>query len=209
MGHRDFHPFFSCEHPAAADRASMRLADLAPFFGIMLDDPRLGDVAFPVRRVKAGESLVRAGDPFDAIYFVRCGFFKTVRVDEAGNEVVLGLPMTGEVIGLDGLDPGRYTADIVALDTSLVAVVPFAQLAQLGREHASIERALYRTFSRALGREHSMIWLLGTLSAEARVACFLLDLSDRFGRLGYSRTAFALRMTRQEIGSYLGLSWRR
>ncbi|MCL4798506.1 MAG: helix-turn-helix domain-containing protein [Burkholderiales bacterium] len=205
MARTDLRPFFSSEHSAAAGRASVRLAEFAPFFGFEIDDPRLGEVAFPVRRIKAGESLVRAGDPFDAIYFVRCGFFKTVRVDEAGNEVVLALPMTGEAIGLDGLDPGHYTADVVALDTSLVAAVPFAQLAHLGRENASIERALFRAFSRALGREHSMICLLGTLSAEARVASFLLDLSDRFGRLGYSRTDFALRMTRQEIGSYLGL----
>jgi CRP/FNR family transcriptional regulator len=183
----------------------VHLADLALLFGAEVADLRLTGVTFSVRRVRAGDALVRAGDRFDAIYFVRCGFFKSVRIDEAGNEVVLSLPMTGEAIGLDGVDTGHYTADVIALDTSFVAVIPFASLTQLGREHPPIERALYRAFSHALGREHTMICLLGTLTAEARVASFLLDLSERFGRLGYSRIEFALRMTRQEIGSYLGI----
>lgn len=216
MGTADLHAFRSNDRSAGksppdwsenvdATCAQASLADLAPAFGEELADPKLAEITFPVRRVRPGEALVRAGDRFDAIYVVRCGFFKTVRVDEAGNEVVLRLPMSGEVIGFDGVDTGHYTADVIALDTSFVAVVPFARLAQLGREHPAVERAVYRAFSRELGREHAMIWLLGTLNAEARVATFLLDLSDRFGRLGYSRTVFALRMTRQEIGSYLGL----
>ena len=168
-------------------------------------DPRFAEVTFSVRRLKAGETLYRAGDRFHAIYAVRSGFFKTVCLEPAGTEVVLAFPMGGDLVGLDGLDPDRYTADVIALDTSHVAVLPFARLVQLGREYPSIERLLYSVFSRELVRDHGMIWLLGTLSAEARVAAFLLDLSERFGRLGYSRTSFALRMTRQELGSYLGI----
>jgi CRP/FNR family transcriptional regulator len=191
---------------AAANWASVSLADLAPALGTTVAaDPRFAEVTFSVRRLKAGETLYRAGDRFDAIYAVRSGFFKTVCVEPAGSEVVLAFPMGGDLVGLDGLDPGRYTADVVALDTSHVAVLPFARLVQLGREHRSIERLLYAFFSRELVRDHGMIWLLGTLSAEARVAAFLLDLSERFGRLGYSRASFALRMTRQELGSYLGI----
>jgi CRP/FNR family transcriptional regulator len=117
----------------------------------------------------------------------------------------LGLPIAGAVIGLDGVDSGHYLADVVALDISSVAVIPFGQLAHLAREHACVERLLYSLFSRELVHKHAMFWLLGTLSAEARLASFLLELSERYGRLGYSRTTFALRTTRQEIGSYLGL----
>ena len=191
---------------AAANWASVSLADLAPGLGLTVAaDPRFAEVTFSVRRLKAGETLYRAGDKFDAIYAVRSGFFKTVCVEPAGSDVVLAFPMGGDLVGLDGLDSGRYTADVVALDTSHVAVLPFARLVQLGREHPSIERLLYAFFSRELVRDRGMIWLLGTLNAEARVAAFLLDLSERFGRLGYSRTSFALRMTRQEQGSYLGI----
>jgi CRP/FNR family transcriptional regulator len=185
---------------------SVKFIDLAALLGVALPaDPRFADVTFPLRRIRAGEVLHRSGDAFKAIYVVRSGFFKTVSIDSAGAELVLGFPMAGDAIGLDGVDSGRYLTEVVALDISNVAVIPFAQLAQLAREHACIERLLYSIFSRELVHKHAMFWLLGTLSAEARLASFLLDLSERFGRLGYSRTAFALRATRQEIGSYLGL----
>ena len=47
--------------------------------------------------------------------------------------------------------------------------------------------------------------LLGSMHAEERLAAFLLSLSQRFEQRGYSRSEFVLRMTRAEIGSYLGL----
>jgi CRP/FNR family transcriptional regulator len=190
----------------AADWAKVRFADLAAMLGIALpDEHRFLDLTFPVRRVKAGEALHRAGDEFKAIYVVRSGFFKTVSIDTTGAELVLGFPMGGDVVGLDGVDSGHYLADVIALDISSVAMIPFAQLSQLAREHPCVEKLLYSLFSRELVHKHAMFWLLGTLSAEARVASFLLELSGRFHRLGYSRTSFALRATRQEIGSYLGL----
>jgi len=190
----------------AADWAKIRFADLVAMLGIALpDEHRFLDLTFPVRRIKAGEALHRAGDEFKALYVVRSGFFKTVSIDTTGAELVLGFPMGGDVVGLDGVDSGQYLADVIALDISSVAVIPFAQLSQLAREYPCVEKLLYSLFSRELVHKHAMFWLLGTLSAEARVASFLLELSDRFHRLGYSRTSFALRATRQEIGSYLGL----
>ena len=191
---------------AGADRLSMTLVELAALLGGSADSVRdVPDVRFPVRQLKAGETLYRAGDRFDAIYVVRSGFLKTVTVDLTGEEQVLAFPMGGDVIGLDGLDTERYASDVVALDSSQVAVVSFARIARLGHEYPFLERLLYAAFSRELIRKRNMIWLLGTLHAEARLATFLLDLSERFGRLGYSRSSFALRMSREEIGSYLGI----
>jgi CRP/FNR family transcriptional regulator len=189
-----------------ANWATVKFTDLFSLLGIALPaEHRFVDVTFPVRRVRAGEALHRAGDEFKRIFVVRSGFFKTMSVDPSGAELVLGFPMAGDVIGIDGLDSGHYLADVVALDISNVAVIPFAQLSQLAHENPCVERLLYSIFSRELVHKHAMFWLLGTLSADARLASFLLDLSERFGRLGYSRTAFALRATRHEIGSYLGL----
>jgi CRP/FNR family transcriptional regulator, anaerobic regulatory protein len=191
---------------AGADRLSMTLAELAALLGGAADSVReVPDVRFPVRQLKAGETLHRAGDHFVAIYVVRSGFLKTVTVDLTGAEQVLAFPMGGDVLGLDGLDTERYASDVVALDSSQVAVVPFARIARLGHEHPFLERLLYAAFSRELIRKRNMIWLLGTLHAEARLATFLLELAERFGRLGYSRSSFALRMSREEIGSYLGI----
>jgi CRP/FNR family transcriptional regulator, anaerobic regulatory protein len=188
------------------DSTSVGLADLAAILGVVVpDDSRFADVRFPVRRLAQGDVLYRAGDEFDAIYAVRCGFFKTQCVDEAGTEQVLSFPMRGEVIGLDGIAPGRYTADAVALETSEVVVIAFSRIARLSRDEPRLAQVLYRLLSGELVRTHGLMRLLGSLSADARIASFLLDLSERFGRLGFSRASFVLRMTRQEIGSYLGV----
>ena len=98
------------------------------------------EIGFPVRQLKAGETLHRAGDRFDAIYVVRSGFLKTVSVDRTGEEQVLAFPMGGDVIGLDGLDTERYASDVVALDASHVAVVSFARIARLGHDLPCVER---------------------------------------------------------------------
>jgi CRP/FNR family transcriptional regulator len=191
---------------AEAACGTVRFSELAGLLGAVLPaEPAVADLAFPVRRLKAGDTLLRAGDRFNAIYVVRSGFLKTVSIDPTGAELVLGFPMGGDVIGLDGVDSGHYTADVTALDMTTVAAIPFARLAQLGHEHQGVERLLYSLFSRELGQRRTIAWLLGALSAEARVASFLLDLADRYARLGYSRTSFMVRMTRQEMGSYLGL----
>jgi CRP/FNR family transcriptional regulator len=169
------------------------------------DEAWLARTAFALRRVREGESLVHAGDKFHSLYVVRSGCFKTVYTDYSGSEQVLAFPMCGDLMGADGIDSGHYSSTAVSLDTSEVVIVPLASLARLVNECPSLEDLLYRVLSRELVRVQNMAWTLGTLGAEGRVAAFLLSLSARLGALGYSRCSFNLRMTRQEIGSYLGL----
>jgi CRP/FNR family transcriptional regulator len=169
------------------------------------DDAWLARTVFALRRVREGEALVYAGDKFHSLYVVRSGCFKTVYTDFSGSEQVLGFPMCGDLMGADGIDSGHYSSTAVSLDTSEVVIVPLASLAQLVVECPNLEAMLYRVLSRELVRVQNMAWTLGTLGAEGRVAAFLLGLSSRLGALGYSRCSFNLRMTRQEIGSYLGL----
>jgi len=169
------------------------------------DEAWLARTAFALRRVREGEALVHAGDKFHSLYVVRSGCFKTVYTDYSGSEQVLAFPMCGDLMGADGIDCGHYSSTAVSLDTSEVVIVPFTSLARLVYECPSLEDLLYRVLSRELVRVQNMAWTLGTLGAEGRVAAFLLSLSARLGALGYSRCSFNLRMTRQEIGSYLGL----
>ncbi len=169
------------------------------------DEAWLARTAFALRRVREGEALVHAGDKFHSLYVVRSGCFKTVYTDYSGSEQVLAFPMCGDLMGADGIDCGHYSSTAVSLDTSEVVIVPLTSLARLVYECPSLEDLLYRVLSRELVRVQNMAWTLGTLGAEGRVAAFLLSLSARLGALGYSRCSFNLRMTRQEIGSYLGL----
>jgi CRP/FNR family transcriptional regulator len=75
----------------------------------------------------------------------------------------------------------------------------------MAREVPALQRRLYAVLSREIVRDHGVMMLLGSMRAEERLATFLINLSKRFLRRGYSSSDFHLRMTREEIGSYLGL----
>jgi len=161
---------------------------------------------FQHMQFKTGQRVHTIGQPFDMLYIVNSGFLKTVMIDEFGNEQVLGFPMKGDMFGIDGIHGKQYTTETVALSNCDVILVPFKVFSALGRTHAELEAAIYGVMSRELVREQTMVGTLGSLSAEARVARFLVFLSQRFTEMGYSGTQFNLRMTRQEIGNYLGLT---
>ncbi len=157
------------------------------------------------RAFRRGEYLYRSGEPFRALYAVRTGFFKTQALHEDGREQVTGFQMPGEIIGLDAICADAHTCDAVALDDSEICEIPFDQLEDLSRELPTLQRHLHRIMSREIVRDQGIMMLLGSMRAEERLAAFLLNLSQRFGARGYSPNAFNLRMTRHEIGSYLGL----
>ena len=155
---------------------------------------------------KTGQRIHTIGQAFDTLYIVHSGFLKTVLIDEYGNEQVLSFPMKGDLFGVDGIHTRRYASKAVALSNCDLILLPFKKFTSLGRAHLELEHAMYSVMSRELVREQAMVSMLGALSAEARVARFLVSLSERFSEMGYSSKLFNLRMTRHEIGSYLGLT---
>jgi CRP/FNR family transcriptional regulator len=166
---------------------------------------RVEQVVYARRRVRRGESLFNAGDDFTAVYAIRSGFLKTTVINDDGREQVTGFCMPGELIGLDGIGGGRYHGNAIALEDAELCVLPFSLLEELGREIPAMQRHLHGVLSREIVRDHGVMMLLGSMRAEERLAAFLLNLSRRFTRRGYSPSDFHLRMTREEIGSYLGL----
>jgi CRP/FNR family transcriptional regulator len=157
------------------------------------------------RKVKRGHHLYRAGDPFEAIYAIKMGFFKTDILLEDGRDQVTGFQMAGEILGMDGIGTDVHTCNSIALEDSEICIIPFVQLEQLSREVQTLQRHFHQVMSREIVRDHGVMMLLGTMRAEERLAAFLLNLSQRFTARGYSPQEFHLRMTREEIGSYLGL----
>lgn len=181
------------------------LSDLCVLTGIT---ERVDNDSFQFQHVqfKAGQRIHTIGQPFDMLYVVNSGFLKSVMIDELGNEQVLAFPMKGDFFGIDGIHAKQYMTETVALTNCDVILVPFKTLSTLGRTHPLLETAFHAVMCRELVREQGMISTLGSLTSEARVARFLVYLSHRFAEMGYSGTQFNLRMTRAEIGSYLGLT---
>jgi CRP/FNR family transcriptional regulator, anaerobic regulatory protein len=166
---------------------------------------RMENLVYARRKVKRGESLFRAGDKFSSVYAIRVGFFKTAVLHGDGREQVTGFQMPGELLGLDGIGMGAYSSNAVALEDCEVCVLPFALIEEIGREIPALQRHLHSVLSREIVRDHGVMMLLGSMRAEERLAVFLLNLSKRFIRRGWSASDFHLRMTRDELGSYLGL----
>jgi CRP/FNR family transcriptional regulator len=186
--------------------SSCNLRELCLPVGLSADDlGRLDKLVATRRSVPRGQALFRTGESFTSIYAVRTGFFKTCVAADDGRDQVTGFQMAGELLGLDGIGSERHTVDAVALEDSQVCVIPFDQLEHLAREFGELQRQLHKIMSREIVRDHGVMLLLGSMRAEERLAAFLLNLTSRLRSRGYSASSLVLRMTREEIGSYLGL----
>lgn len=166
---------------------------------------RIDDVVAIRRKVKRGGLLFRNGEKFTSLYAIRTGFFKTCVASEDGRDQVTGFQMAGEVMGLDGIVNDHHTCDAVALEDAEVCVMPFERVEELSREINSLQRHVHKILSREIVRENGVMLLLGSMRAEERLAAFLLNLVQRLHARGFSQSELVLRMTREEIGSYLGL----
>ena len=166
---------------------------------------QLDGLVFARRRLRRGEHLYRAGEPFKSLYAFRSGFFKAYIDGPDGESRTIGFPMAGEVVGLDGIETETHRLNVVALDDGEACVIPYAHFESIAIRVPVLQRQLHKLMSREIVREQQLMGLLGSMRAEARVAAFLLALSDKFAMRGYSAAHFRLRMTREEIGSYLGL----
>ncbi|MCP5246225.1 MAG: fumarate/nitrate reduction transcriptional regulator Fnr [Burkholderiales bacterium] len=165
----------------------------------------LGEVVSHKRKIQRGSYLHRTGTKFLALYAVKSGFLKTCILEEDGRQQVTGFHMTGELLGLDAISTELHTCDAVALEDSEVCEIPFAKLEEISRAIPSLMHHFHKIMSREIVRDHGVMMLLGSMKAEERLATFLLNMSRRLAVRGYSESNFNLRMTREEIGSYLGL----
>ncbi len=166
---------------------------------------KIDDVVASRRKIKRGSTLFRNGEKFTSLFAIRTGFFKTCVASEDGRDQVTGFQMAGEIVGLDGIVNDHHTCDAVALEDAEVCVMPFDRIEELSREVNSLQRHVHKIMSREIVRENGVMLLLGSMRAEERLAAFLLNLVQRLHARGFSQSELVLRMTREEIGSYLGL----
>ncbi len=166
---------------------------------------RIEQVVAVRRKTRRGAILFRNGEKFTSLYAIRTGFFKTSVASEDGRDQVTGFQMAGEIIGLDGIVNEHHTCDATALEDAEVCVMPFDRIEELSREVNTLQRHVHKIMSREIVREHGVMLLLGSMRAEERLAAFLLNLVQRLHARGFSKSELVLRMTREEIGSYLGL----
>ena len=161
---------------------------------------------FRRRRLKAGQSALRMGQPFDGLYIVRLGALKTSMTHMDGAEHVLAFPMKGDLLGFDGVCKNKYLSEVVALTDCDLIRIPESDFFSPGRACNDIERMAYWAISREIVQEQTTYALTHSAKSEARVARFLRTQSERFAAMGYSPSRFTLPMTRRDIGNHLNVT---
>ncbi|WP_051453993.1 fumarate/nitrate reduction transcriptional regulator Fnr [Paraburkholderia caribensis] len=156
-------------------------------------------------RIRKGQTLYRQGDALTSVYAIRSGMLKTHTSSEDGRVHITGFHLQGDLVGLDGFDEGKCASDATALEDTDVCVIQVGNLALLAARAPFLQQQLLRMTSREVRKDHAMLLALGSMTAEERLATFLVSLSERFSARGYSGTEFYLRMTREDIGSHLGI----
>ncbi|PMR72665.1 helix-turn-helix domain-containing protein [Billgrantia endophytica] len=170
--------------------------EVAEFNGLMCPRPTLGKQ----------ERLAVQGTPFASLFAVRSGSLKQVTTTESNERLVTAFFLPGELVGLDAIAAGAYQGTIVALESTSVCELPYSPLDDLCGRVPSLRRQLQQTLSQEIHGERFKLHRLLHRTAEVRLACFLLAISDRFRLRGYSPHTFHLAMSRADIGSYLGLT---
>jgi CRP/FNR family transcriptional regulator len=183
------------------------LASLCLPFGLQPDDvERLESIVKRNRPLQRGQMLYGPGDKFRSLYVVKTGAVKTYTQTSSGDEHVIGFHLPGEILGLDAIQNDQHGCFAKSLETTAICEMPFTRLEELSINIPSLQHQMLRLLSREVSAEAQMISLLNNSTAEERLASFLLSLSERFKRRGFSASDFFLAMSRQDIGSYLGLA---
>lgn len=158
------------------------------------------------QRVSLGEVLFDKDQPFESIYAVKSGSFKAVVPDDGGRERVVGFYFAGELIGAEGIAERRYSCSVRALEPSQVCILYLDRLPETGRPLTSIQNALIVMLGKEVALNQQLTSSMVRQNAEQRLAAFLVTLSDRQKSRGFSPATFHLRMSRTDIGTYLGLA---
>jgi CRP/FNR family transcriptional regulator len=172
------------------------------------EDLRLVTELAPAQRrvIKAGQTLFRPGQTMASVYLVSTGMFKSTTLSADGREKVIGFHSRGSWLGFEALAEGRHADEMVALDIAEVVEVDYEALLDAGSRYPALMRLVLRAMSREQARQRESLLAMGTLCADARVADFLFDWAEAVSAAGLRTDPLKLRMTRADIGSYLGLT---
>ena len=155
--------------------------------------------------LKKGDVLYRHGNPMSSVYSVRFGTLKTEHCLSDGRSQIIGFHLPGEILGLDAIGDGYHQSDAIALEDSEACIIRFTEFESLASQIPTLQNQFHRILSRELTQDQRHLLSLGSLRAEERLAGFLLNLSERLTVRGYTNHELDLRMSREEIGSYLGI----
>ena len=153
-----------------------------------------------------GDSIFHQGEAFSKIFAVKSGLLKSVRVDELGNEHVVGFHLAGELVGLDGIYQQQYSSETSALDTTVLCEMNYSKLTELCSSIPALQKQLLRLLSRDIVESQISNASIAKQTAKQKVSNFLHNLSLRYEVRGFGGTEFRLSMSRQDMANHLGIT---
>jgi CRP/FNR family transcriptional regulator, anaerobic regulatory protein len=187
--------------------SNCNLHDLCLPHGLKADDlDKLELVVKGSHPIEKGKHIFRAEDPFESFFAVRSGSVKVYIINESGEEQIIGFYFPGEIIGFDAIEHHKHTCSAIALETMTFCSIPYEKINAICLQIPDLQNQMFRLLSREISSENQLLLAISRRSAEERIATFLISLSSRFKKLGYSAKEYNLPMSRQEIGNYLGLT---
>lgn len=157
------------------------------------------------KTLQRGEFIYHEGDNFRGILAIKSGSAKLVGADQHGNEHILNILLPGELLGFDGLSTDKHSCAAIALETTSFCLLPADSMEDLFQNIPSLTRELFRHSGEKMLEDKNQL-ILSKRPAEERLAYFLISLSERLKRRGFSASEFKLSLSRQEIGNHLGLA---
>ena len=153
-----------------------------------------------------GDYLHHNGDPVNSLYIIRSGSVKEFVSNNCGDEHILAFYLPGELIGLDSIGKESYQCGIISLETTTYCAISLDKFEHMCQQFPELQKMIFNTMSKIISFENKMLLSACNKKANERIAVFLLSLSRRYLHLGYSANEVHLPMSRQDIGSYLGLT---
>jgi CRP/FNR family transcriptional regulator, nitrogen fixation regulation protein len=145
------------------------------------------------------EEIFGENEPAEYVYKVTKGAVRTYRILCDGRRQIGAFYFPGDIFGLEIGKEHQFSAE--AIDKATVLVIRRGAVVSLAERDCNAARELWAFTGCELHRvqEHMMLMVK---SAQQRVACFLLEMSERLA----DREAIELPMSRQGIADYLGLT---
>jgi CRP/FNR family transcriptional regulator len=182
-------------------RPSPKAGASAPQVLRMLD----GKVPMLSRRLRRGDIVYCAGQPFRDLHILLFGLCKLMIVTAEGHEEMIAMLFKGDWLGFDGLANGRHGCTAVAADAGEVWSVRYEALVQAGLRHPELLNVFHAAMARQSARQRDDAVVLHSLPADGRMAAFLCRWADDLARCGMRNDQIMLPTSRAEIGGHIGL----
>jgi len=197
--------FGSALPTGAAARTDTRLSPSSSALCTPLRREELRDLARTQRALVSarGQTIISEGERADRFLVLNSGAVALQRSLPDGRRQVLDFLWRGDVIGVG--DAERFGYDAVTLADTALCTVSRPVLDRLMEDYPELASRLARIGAERLTHAFDRMTLLGRLSAEEKLAAFLLELSERQGRCGGRSNPVWVPMCTTDIADYLGL----